>query len=40
VRAKILDCSGAARGVSGIWLLLAAAIDPRLKAIWIQELLR
>lgn len=29
--------SGAARGVAGIWLLLASAIDPRLRAIWIDQ---
>jgi cephalosporin-C deacetylase-like acetyl esterase len=27
---------GAARGVAGIWLLLAAAADPRLKRVWLD----
>lgn len=27
----------AARGVSGIWLLLAAAVDPRISKIWIDR---
>ncbi|HEX5410768.1 MAG TPA: acetylxylan esterase [Terriglobia bacterium] len=27
----------AARGVSGIWLLLAAAVDPRINKIWIDR---
>ena len=29
---------GAARGVKGIWLLLAAASDPRLKTIWVDRM--
>ncbi|HTW79463.1 MAG TPA: acetylxylan esterase [Terracidiphilus sp.] len=28
---------GTARGVAGIWLLLAAAADPRLNAIWLDK---
>jgi hypothetical protein len=28
---------GAARGVPGIWLLLAAAADPRIAAIWLDR---
>jgi dienelactone hydrolase len=28
---------GAARGVEGIWLLLAAAVDPRLDKIWLDR---
>jgi hypothetical protein len=28
---------GAARGVKGIWLLLAAAVDPRLGKIWLDR---
>lgn len=27
---------GAARGVAGVWLLLAAAADPRMSAIWLD----
>lgn len=28
---------GVARGVAGIWLLLAAAADPRMSAIWLDQ---
>jgi dienelactone hydrolase len=28
---------GAARGVAGVWLLLAAAADPRMSAIWLDR---
>ena len=28
---------GYARGVKGVWLLLAAAVDPRLGAIWLDR---
>ncbi|MBL8214697.1 MAG: acetylxylan esterase [Bryobacterales bacterium] len=28
---------GYARGVKGIWLLLAAAVDPRLKGLWLDR---
>jgi cephalosporin-C deacetylase-like acetyl esterase len=28
---------GAARGVPGVWLLLAAAADPRIRAIWLDR---
>jgi cephalosporin-C deacetylase-like acetyl esterase len=28
---------GMARGVGGVWLLLAAAADPRIKAIWLDR---
>jgi hypothetical protein len=28
---------GYARGVKGMWLLLAAAVDPRLTAIWLDR---
>jgi hypothetical protein len=28
---------GAARGVAGVWLLLAAAADPRFNAIWLDK---
>ena len=28
---------GAARGVKGVWLLMAAAVDARLKKVWVDR---
>jgi hypothetical protein len=28
---------GAARGVKGVWLLLAAAVDPRIGKVWLDR---
>jgi len=36
-RGDVSEIRGAARGVKGIWLLMAAAVDARLKKVWVDR---
>ena len=36
-RGDVGEIRAAARGVKGIWLLMAAAVDPRLKKVWVDR---
>ncbi len=36
-REDVSEIRGAARGVKGIWLLMAAAVDARLKKVWVDR---
>lgn len=36
-RGDVSEIRGAARGVKGVWLLMAAAVDQRLKRVWVDR---